>query len=177
MLNPGHTMQIEDRYAGEPGQDTEDGNAASPAAPEHSQGAEEPVLLHSNVVFDGSPGHDASQSFKVGSADESGHFEQLAQSPPHHCGFQGFSDEGAHNSEGRVEPEPVHQQAKGWGHDEEDAVDSSIAGLPEGELLSPPQVHQGKAEDLAAKIDFGRIAESAGDGWDDWDDNVGSSFA
>ena len=51
-----------------------------------------------------------------------------------------------------------------------------IEGLPEGELLSPPQLPQGKPEQLAAQIDFGQ-AGAAGDGWDAWDEDIGSSFA
>lgn len=164
-------MQIEERYAmGDDGEEEEEeeGNA-SPDVPARSEGPEAPVLLHSNAAFDGSPGHDAAYPHEAHKASSSGadaHSEHLADLPAQHGGFQGFGNEPAPEAEAAEEYE-------GWGEENGDLGDKAMEGLPEGELLSPPQLLQGKSGNLEAQIDFGQ-AGAAGDGWDGWDDDAGS---
>ncbi len=172
-------LQIEERYA--LGDDAEDEDASSPgAAPQPAEGSGAPVLLHSNAAFDDSRDHDAPYT-----DSHQGAGAALTEHPgvakKQQGGFQGFGDEVEHQADGPDQPERDEQQAKqpgqdGWGNKDSNLVENRIEGLPEGELLSPPQLPQGKPVQLAAQIDFGQ-AGAAGDGWDDWDEDIGSSFA
>lgn len=162
-------MQIEERYAmGDDGEEEEEGDA-NPDAPPRSEGPGAPVLLHSNAAFASSPGHDAAyphESHEPSSSGAVAHSEHPVDLPARQGGFEGFGDEAATETEAAEEYE-------GWGEENGDLGDLAIEGLPEGELLSPPQLPQGKSENVAAQIDIGQ-AGAAGDGWDGWDDDAGS---
>ena len=161
------------------GDDAEDEGVSSSDPPEPAEGSGTPVLLHSNAAFD-SHGHDASHMdshFAAGATltEDSGAAESQQG------GFKGLGDELVHPVEGPSQPERGQQQAEksasgcdDWGGEVGTSVEKSIEGLPEGELLSPPQLPQGKPEKLAAQIDFGQAG--ADDGWDNWDEDIGSGL-
>jgi hypothetical protein len=168
-------MQIEERYAmdddGEEEREVkeEEGGNTSPDAPAHSEGPEAPVLLHSSAAFDGSPGHNAAYAddvYEAGSSGAVANSEHPADLPAQGGAFECFGDEPAPEIEAAAEYE-------GLGGENGDLGEKAIEGLPEGELLSPPQLSQGKSEKLTAHLDSGQ-AEAAGDGWDGWDDDAGS---
>lgn len=162
------------------GDDAEDEDVSRPDAPEPAEGSGAPVSLHSNAAFDDSHDRDASHidSHHVPSAALTEHPE-VAESQQD--GFKGFGNEIVHQGESPGQPERGQQQAEksakeydGWGAEVGNLVEKTIEGLPEGELLSPPQLPQGKPEKLADQIDFGQAG--ADDGWDNWDEGIGSSL-
>ncbi len=171
--------QIEERYA--LGDYAEEEGAPSPdAAPQPAGSSGAPVLLHSNAAFDDIHDHDAPHT-----DSHQGTGVALTEHPgvakKQQGGFRGFGDEAEHQAKGPNQPERDEKQGGrtgygGWGDQPSNSVENRIEGLPEGELLSPPQLPQGKPEQLAAQIDFGQ-AGAAGDGWDAWDEDIGSSFA
>jgi len=144
-----------------------------------------PVVLHSNAAFDDSPGRDASHTedhHGMSSTGSGALTEQPAVDAPQQDGFEGFENEVAHQPEGSSQPERHQQQAKesvsafdGWGDESGHAAEKAIEGLPDGELLSPPQLPHGQPE-LAAQIEFGQ-AGADDNGWDNWDEDIGSSLA
>ena len=144
-----------------------------------------PVVLHSNAAFDDSLDIDASYTedhHGMSSTDSGAFTEQPAVDALQQGGFKGFENEVAPQAEGSSQPEGHQQQAKesegvfdGRGEESGDAAEKAIEGLPEGELLSPPHLSHGQPE-LAAQIEFGQ-AEADGDGWDNWDEDIGSSLA
>ena len=172
-------VQIEDRYADGMDDEAEDVPGATPEVDSHTASCE-PVQLHDNAAFDGMHGHNASLNDEEQHADGSAAAAAAAQSPAQQGNFEGFCDkEPLQEVGGSGQPYAQHPQAsskesalEGWGHEHALTGDGSvIEGLPEGELLSPPQLPSGKADDLAAKIDFGEADTGAetGDGWDNWD--------
>ena len=162
------------------GWDAEDEEVLNLDAPEPAEGPGGPVSLHSNAAFDDS--HDRGASDTDGNQEASAaltEHPEVAESQQ--GGFKGFEDELVHQVEGAGQPERGQQQAEksvsgydGWGDEVGNSVEKSIEDLPEGELLSPPQLPQGKPEKLAAQIDFGQAG--TGDGWDNWDEDIGSSL-
>ena len=172
-------MQIEDRYAD--GMDDEAEAARAATLEEDSYTANsEPVQLHDNAAFDGMPGHTASLVDGEQHANGSALAAAAAQNAAQRGTSEGFGpEEPLQEVEGAGQPDMEYPQASGkesalggWDHEHALTGDSSaIEGLPEGELLSPPQQPPGKAEDLAAKIDFGEADAGAdtGDGWGNWD--------
>ena len=172
-------VQIEDRYADGMDDEAEDVPGATLELDSHTASCE-PVQLHDNAAFDGMRGHNASLLDDKQHADGSAAAVVAAQSPAQQGNFEGFGDKEPLQEVGPSgQPYAQHPQAsskesalEGWDHEHALTGDSSaIEGLPEGELLSPPQLPSGKTEDLAAKIDFGEADAGAetGDGWDNWD--------
>ena len=172
-------MQIEDRYADGMDDEAEDVPGATPEVDSHTASCE-PVQLHDNAAFDGMRGHNASLVDEEKHADGSAAAAAAAQSPAQQGNFEGFGgEEPLQEVGGSGQPYAQHSQAsgkdsasEGWDYGNALTGDgSAIEGLPEGELLSPPQLPPGKPEDLAAKIDFGEADAGAetGDGWDNWD--------
>ena len=154
----------------------DDAEASSPDAPEAAEGSMDPVLLHSNAAFDDSRDPDAphTDSHQEASAALTEHPEVAGLQQG---GFKGFGEEPVHQVEGPSQQGRGQQQAErsieeydGWGDEVGNSVEKSIEGLPEGELLSPPQLPQGKPENLAAQIDVGQAG--AIDGWDNWGEDL-----
>ena len=172
-------MQIEDRYADGMDDEAEDAQAATLEVDNYTASFE-PVQLHDNAAFDGLPGHNASLADGEQHANGTAPAAAAAQSAAQHGQSEGVgAEEILQGVEGSGHPYAELPQASGeedalgnWEGDHALTGDSSaIEGLPEGELLSPPQLPLGKAEDRAAKIDFGEADAGAktGDGWDNWD--------
>lgn len=172
-------MQIEDRYADGMHDEAEDAQTATLVAGNYAASCKA-VQLHENEAFDGMPGHNASLAGEEQHANGSALAAAAAHYAAEHSKFEGFgAEETLQEGEGSGQPNAEHAQASGEEHalgawDSENALtgdSSAIEGLPEGELLSPPQLPPGKAEDLIAKIDFGEADAGAetGDGWDNWD--------
>ena len=165
-------VQIEDRYADGMDDEAEDAHAATLEMDSHTASCK-PVQLHDNAAFDGMPGHNASLGHEEQHATGSEPATAAAENAAQQGKFEGFGpEEPLQEVEGSGQPYAKESSFGGWDHEDALTGDgSAIEGLPEGELLSPPQLPSGKAEDLAVKIDFGKADAGAetGDGWDNWD--------